>query len=111
MVNKRLLLLVEKLSCHSRKFICIYRLQNHFLWLQIEQELHVGGESQQVAITPNVIVSKLDEVLNAIFLWVFPDGRETFCLGTFCFHLNWNTLAFIADKEIQLQAGIFLEIV
>ena len=71
----RLSLLVKKLSCHSCKFIGVYRLQNHFLWLQIEQELHIGGESQQVAITPNVIVSKLDEVLNAIFLRVFPDGR------------------------------------
>ena len=100
MVNKRLLLLVEKLSCHSRKFICIYRLQNHFLWLQIEQELHVGGESQQVAITPNVIVSKLDEVLNAIFLWVFPDGRETFCLGTFFFFFTFIILAYIRSSVL-----------
>ena len=71
----RLLLLVKKLSCHSCKFVGVNRLQNHFFWFQIEQELHIGGESQQVAITPNVIVSKLDEVLNAIFLRVFPDGR------------------------------------
>lgn len=55
---------------------------------------------QQVAIAPYVIVSKLDEVLNAVFLWVFSDGRETFYLSTFCFHLNWNTLAFITDNSI-----------
>ena len=29
------LFLVEKLSCHSRKFISVYSFQNNVLWLKI----------------------------------------------------------------------------
>ncbi len=61
-----MLLLVEKLSCHSCKFVSVYRLQTHFLWLQIEQKLHIGGECQQVTNTPNIVVSELDEMLYAM---------------------------------------------
>lgn len=82
---ERLSILTEKLSCHSHKFIGVYRLQNHFLWFPIEQELHIGGEGQQVSITPNVVVSKLDEMLYTLFLRVFSNGRDSMS-----FHLYWN---------------------
>ena len=79
------LLLSQYLSCQASKFVGVYFLQRHDFWFKIEQELHIGGECQEVTVTAYVVVAKLNEMLHAVFLGMFPNGGDAFGLCCFGF--------------------------
>ncbi len=56
----------------------IYRLQNDFFRGKVQQELHICGQCEQIAVATDVIVSELDEMLDAVFLRMLPHGSDTF---------------------------------
>lgn len=76
-----ILLLPQNLSCQACKLIGVDFLQRHDFWFKVEQELHIGGERQEVAVAAYVIVTKLDKMLHAI-LHLFLTQRYIF-LATF----------------------------
>ena len=93
------LLLSQYLSCQASKFVGVYFLQRHDFWFKIEQELHICGEGQEIAIAAYVVVAKLDEMLHAVFLGMFPNGGDAFGLCCFGFHLYWHALAFESRRR------------
>ena len=105
------MILSQYLSCQASKFVGVYLLKRHDFWFKIEQELHICGEGQEIAIAAYVVVAKLDEMLHAVFLGMFPNGGDAFGLCCFGFHLYRHTLALVADEEIQLHTGVFLKVV
>ena len=76
------------------EFVGVNRFQSHFLGFEIEKKLHIGGQGEEITISPNVIIAKFDEVFHTILLRVFPYSGYAFGLSGPSLHLNGDAFAF-----------------
>ncbi len=73
-VNSRLdirFLFSQNLLGQRVQRIGVNGLQSYLLWFQIQQELHIGRQREQLALTSDVIITKLDDVFDVILFMMF----------------------------------------
>ena len=59
---------IHKFYCHRIHSVNIDRLEYNVFRLKIQQELHIGRESQQLTVPANIIVSEFNDLFYPIFI-------------------------------------------
>lgn len=76
-----------------------------------QQKGHVQGQRQNLFLAAYVVVTKLYQMIYVVFLGMAQNGLGALGIAGNSFYLDKGAFSVEADNKVNLQTGIFMEII